>query len=102
MRVRRLVVVVATLVAVSCALLDSVRAQAPSQSWPTRFVRLVIPGGLGTVADFQARLMAQHLSELWGQQVIVENKPGAGGVAGTAHVAQQAPDGYSLLFAQGA
>jgi tripartite-type tricarboxylate transporter receptor subunit TctC len=80
----------------------SAHAQAPSQPWPARFVRLVIPGGLGTVADFQARLMAQHLSELWGQQVIVENKPGAGGVAGTAHVAQQAPDGYSLLFAQGA
>ena len=77
-------------------------AQAQAQNWPTRFVRLVVPGGSGTAADVSARIVAQALSERWGQQVVVENRPGAGGAAGTVHIAQSAPDGYSLLFAQGA
>ena len=46
--------------------------------------------------------MSQYLSERWGQQVIVENRPGAGGVAGAASIAQSPPDGYSLLFSQSA
>jgi tripartite-type tricarboxylate transporter receptor subunit TctC len=75
---------------------------AQAQNWPNRFVRLVVPGGSGTAADVSARIIAQGLSERWGQQVVVENKPGAGGVAGTVHIAQSAADGYSLLFAQGA
>ncbi|MEI8151937.1 MAG: tripartite tricarboxylate transporter substrate binding protein [Hyphomicrobiales bacterium] len=78
------------------------QAQAQAQSWPSRFVRMVVPGGSGTAADVSARIIAQALSERWGQQVVVENRPGAGGVAGTVHIAQSAPDGYSLLFAQGA
>jgi len=83
-------------------LMASLPAQAQTQNWPTRFVRLVVPGGSGTAADISARIIAQALSERWGQQVVVENRPGAGGVAGTVHIAQSAPDGYSLLFAQGA
>jgi tripartite-type tricarboxylate transporter receptor subunit TctC len=63
---------------------------------------LVVPGGSGTAADVSARIVAQALSERWGQQVVVENRPGAGGVVGTAQVAQAVADGYSLLFAQGA
>ena len=82
--------------------LAALPAQAQTQNWPTRFVRLVVPGGSGTAADVSARIIAQALSERWGQQVVVENRPGAGGVAGTVHIAQSAPDGYSLLFAQGA
>ena len=81
-------------------LLASLPAQA--QNWPTRFVRMVVPGGSGTAADVSARIIAQALSERWGQQVIIENRPGAGGVIGTMQIAQSAPDGYSLLFAQGA
>jgi len=82
------------------ALLASPPAQA--QNWPARFVRMVVPGGSGTAADVSARIIAQALAERWGQQVIVENRPGAGGVVGTMQIAQSAPDGYSLLFAQGA
>src|SRR5215203_2474468 len=84
------------------ALAAALPAQAQTQNWPSRFVRLVVPGGSGTAADVSARIIAQGLSERWGQQVVVENRPGAGGVAGTVHIAQSAPDGYSLLFAQGA
>ena len=78
------------------------QSQAQGQNWPARFVRMVVPGGSGTAADVSARIIAQALSERWGQQVIVENRPGAGGVVGTVQIAQSAPDGYSLLFAQGA
>ena len=83
-----------------CALLLPQPAQA--QSWPSRFVRIVVPGGSGTAADVSARIVAQALSELWNQQVVVENKPGAGGVVGTVHAIQSPPDGYTLLYAQGA
>lgn len=72
------------------------------QTWPTRFVRMVVAGGSGTSADVSSRVVSQYLSERWGQQVIVENRPGAGGVAGAASIAQATPDGYSLLFAQSA
>ena len=72
------------------------------QPWPSRFVRLVVAGGSGTSADVAARVVSHHLAELWGQQVIVENRPGAGGVAGAASIAQSIPDGYSLLFSQSA
>ena len=73
-----------------------------ARRWPQRFVRMVVPGGSGTAADVAARIVSQPLSELWGQQVIVENRAGAGGIVGTASVAQAPADGYSLLFAQGA
>ncbi len=76
--------------------------EAQAQSWPSRYVRMVVAGGSGTAADVAARIAAQQLSERWGQQVVVENRPGAGGMAGTANIAQSDPDGYSLLFAQGA
>jgi tripartite-type tricarboxylate transporter receptor subunit TctC len=84
------------------ALAAALPVQAHAQAWPTRFVRMVVPGGSGTAADVSARIIAQALSERWAQQVVVENRPGAGGITGTVHIAQSAPDGYSLLFAQGA
>lgn len=76
-------------------------ASSQPQPWPTRYVRMVIAGGSGTSADIAARIVWHHLTERWGQQVIVENRPGAGGVAGAASVAKSMPDGYSLLFSQG-
>ena len=77
-------------------------ADAQEVAWPTRFVRMIVPGGSATAADVAGRLVAQHLSDKWGQQLVVENRPGAGGMAGTAQIARSNPDGYSLLFAQGA
>jgi tripartite-type tricarboxylate transporter receptor subunit TctC len=70
-------------------------ASATAQDYPTRPVRL-ITGSPGSTSDFSARFVAQKLSERWGQQVIVDNRPGAGGVIGTEIGAHAAPDGHTL------
>src|ERR1700704_4167158 len=90
---------IAAMIASAAVVASPASAQQP---WPSRFVRLVVAGGSGTSADVAARVVSHHLAELWGQQVIVENRPGAGGVAGAASIAQSIPDGYSLLFSQSA
>ena len=69
---------------------------AKADNWPTRPVRIVVPYGAGGTADFLGRLAAQKLTEAFGQQFIVENKPGAGGLVGSAVVAHAAPDGYTI------
>ena len=79
-------------------LVAALPARAQTQSWPTRFVRLVVPGGSGTAADVSARIIAQALSERWGQQVVVENRPGAGGNLGADAVARAAPDGMTIVM----
>ena len=70
-----------------------VRAQS---AWPNRPVKLVVPFGAGGATDIIARLISQKLSELWGQSVLVDYKPGAGTVLGTDFVAKSAPDGYTM------
>ena len=70
----------------------SVRAQA----WPSKPVRLIVPFPAGGATDIIGRLVAQKMTEVWGQTVIVENKPGAGTVVGTDLVAKSVPDGYTL------
>jgi tripartite-type tricarboxylate transporter receptor subunit TctC len=69
------------------------------QAWPTRFVRIVVPFPPGSPPDVVSRLLATRFSEIWGQQVVIENKQGAGGNIGTEAVARSAPDGYTLLMA---
>lgn len=66
---------------------------ARAQSYPNRYVRLVIPFPPGGSADPVARVLANRLSEMWGQQVVAENKGGAGGNIAAQTVAQSAPDG---------
>jgi len=76
------------------------RAQAPAGLvWPTRFVRLIVPLAPGGPTDFGARLLAEPLSKIWGQQVVIENKPGAGGNLAAELVARSDPDGYTILYA---
>ena len=70
---------------------------APAQTYPTHTVRLVVPFAAGGPTDVIARVVAQKLSETFGQQVVVENVPGAGGNTGVALAAKAAPDGYTML-----
>jgi len=67
---------------------------ASAQNWPTQRVTVVVPFGAGSVTDILARIFAEDMARRWGQQVIVENRPG---LAGTAGVAKAAPDGYTLM-----
>src|SRR5918999_217389 len=67
-------------------------------SYPDRPIRMVIAFSAGGPTDIVGRMLAPRLSEILGQQVVVENKPGATGNIGTALVADAKPDGYTLLF----
>ena len=66
-----------------------------AQAFPTQRVTIVVPFGAGSVTDIMARILADEMSKHWGQQVIVENRPG---LAGTVGVAKAAADGYTLML----
>jgi len=78
------------------ALAASCLAQA--QTYPSRPVRLIVPFPVGSTPDIVARTLGQKLAEAWGQPVVIENKPGAGGNIGTAEAARALRDGYTLLI----
>jgi tripartite-type tricarboxylate transporter receptor subunit TctC len=73
-----------------------------AQAWPAKPVKIVVPFAAGGATDVVARLLAQKLTDVWGQSIVVENKLGAGGNIGADSVAKAAPDGYTLLLTSGA
>ena len=74
-------------------------AAAAQQNYPSRPLRIVIPWPPGQATDLMARIIAQKISEQLGQQVVADNRPGAGGMIGTDVAAKATPDGYTLLAA---
>jgi tripartite-type tricarboxylate transporter receptor subunit TctC len=80
------------------AVLAATGAQA--QTYPSKTVTVVVTASAGGVTDVVARAISQRLAEKWGQQVVVENKGGAGHIIGAAQVANAAPDGHTLLMAE--
>ncbi|MBS1219001.1 MAG: hypothetical protein H6R21_2134 [Proteobacteria bacterium] len=74
-------------------------ANALAQSYPSRTVRIIVPVSAGGATDVFARTLAHGLAETWRQQVIVDNRPGAGGMIGSEIVAKSVADGYTLLMA---
>ena len=80
------------------AVLFAFSVAAPAQSWPTHAVKIVVPSPPGDGSDVTARAIADKLQAAFGQPFVVENKPGAGGVVGSADVAHAPPDGYTLIM----
>ena len=85
-------------IALTPFLLGILVSVAQAQEWPARPIRLIVPFAPGGVTDNAARVIAEPLSVRLGQQVVAENRPGAGGNIGTHAVAQAEPDGYTLLL----
>ena len=73
------------------------RAETADQ-YPSRPVRIIVPQAAGSGVDLQARLLAQKLGEMWGKQIVVEDRPGANAIIGTEYVAKSSPDGYTLVY----
>jgi tripartite-type tricarboxylate transporter receptor subunit TctC len=72
---------------------------AHAQDFPTRPVRIIVPYAAGGSGDLLARLLGDKLARIWGQQPVIDNKPGAGGVIGTEAAAKADPDGYTIYLA---
>lgn len=68
-----------------------------AEAWPSKPVRLILPFGAGASTDIIGRIFAQRMTDLWGQTVVVDNRPGAGGIIGTEIAAKAVPDGYTLF-----
>ena len=78
-----------------------VSANLWAQSWPQKPVKFIVPFPPGGATDISARLLGEQLTQIWGQQVVIENRGGAGGGVGAAEAARAAPDGYTLFFPSG-
>ena len=80
------------------ALLASLPAHAQTTTYPNRPIRFIVGFVPGGVADLLARALAQKLTDAWGQQVIIDNRAGGGGVISMQIAAKAAPDGYTILM----
>src|SRR5688572_8525062 len=89
---------IGTALVVACLFSFGAGAVQAQQQFPTKPIRIVAPFPASGTADFLARLLADKLTQKWGQPVVVDNRSGAGGVIGTDIVAKAARDGYTLLM----
>ncbi|WP_426955643.1 Bug family tripartite tricarboxylate transporter substrate binding protein [Muricoccus radiodurans] len=78
------------------------RARAQSPAWPTQPVRFIVAYTAGGTIDVTARMLGEKLAPIWGQQVVVENRTGAGGTVGANSVVRAAPDGHTILISSAA
>ena len=85
-------------VAALFSLISFANAETPGE-YPSRPIRIIVPQAAGSGVDLQARVLAQRLGELWGQQGVVENRPGANAIVGMEAGAKAPPDGYTLIYA---
>jgi tripartite-type tricarboxylate transporter receptor subunit TctC len=85
--------------ALACLLAAPAQAQPAADKYPERQIRIIVPYPPGGSVDVLGRLLAQRMQEHWNQTVIVENRPGAGTMIGTAAAAKSDPDGYTLIIA---
>ncbi len=83
----------------ACLAYGMLPSYASAQSYPMKPIRMIVPSSPGGGTDLVARPVAQKLTERWGQQVIVDNRPGAGTIIGTEIAAHAPPDGYTILVA---
>src|SRR3954468_1879560 len=101
-----------SLITTACAGTTEVSAQSTSsfdkssggsgQGYPVRPIRIIVPGSAGSANDFTARAIAQRLTDAWGQQIVIDNRTGAGGIIAHELAAKAAPDGYTLIFSTSA
>ncbi len=84
--------------ALAALLLFAASSAAPAQDYPAKPIRLVVPFTPGGSTDILARLVGQKLTEAFGQQIIIDNRPGAGGTIGVEITAKSVPDGYTLVM----
>jgi tripartite-type tricarboxylate transporter receptor subunit TctC len=92
--------------ALVCASAGASAAQAastgPGAGYPVRPIRIIVPGSAGSANDFTARAIAQRFTEAWGQQIVIDNRTGAGGIIAHDLAAKAPPDGYTLIFSTSA
>src|SRR5690348_13738760 len=82
------------------AIIGAMAAALPAhaQQYPSKTIRLIVPFVAGGSADVLSRVLAQRLTQQYGQQVVVENRPGSGGHVGAEAAARATPDGYTIVF----
>jgi tripartite-type tricarboxylate transporter receptor subunit TctC len=84
--------------ALVCTFALLIATSAAAQSWPTRQIQLVVPYAPGGVVDFIGRTLGQRLAQQVGQPVVIDNRPGAGGMIGIEYTARSAPDGHTIVL----
>ena len=84
------------------ALLSASAVAQPKADYPNRPIRIIVPGTAGSANDFTARAISQRFTEAWGQQIVIDNRSGAGGIIAHEIAAKANPDGYTLIFSTSA